>query len=448
MTTCDVCLEPYKGLKNAKITCDFCEFLACAACHTRYLLDTPQDPHCMSCRKGWTRKSMLKNFTKKFVTEDYKHRREELLFERERSLMPATQPWVERARNIEKCKTKSSELKTKAAEVRKKINEVINRGGNVEARIKHHEEIIPLQEKEAIYLVHANNWESRRLIYDNSVPNAKRAFIRACPSNGCKGFLSSAWKCGLCDNWTCPECLEVKGPVKDAPHTCNPDSVETAKLMAQQTKNCPKCAAAIFKIDGCDQMWCTQCQTPFSWRTGQVVVNGTIHNPHYYEYMRAHGGLARAVGDVPCGGLPNFYTVNNIVTQLNVYELRSLMTIHRMWGHIDGVVMYRYNNRNDIQTENRDLRIEYMLGKLSEEGFKKKLQQKEKQRAKNEEIRACLQMYQAVTIDLLQRFVIAKNPDIYSEFVTLRDHTNSVLFDIGQVWGCVVPRINTTFELW
>ena len=35
---------------------------------------------------------------------------------------------------------------------------------------------------------------------------------------GCRGFLSTAWKCGLCENWTCPHCFELKGLQKDDPN--------------------------------------------------------------------------------------------------------------------------------------------------------------------------------------------------------------------------------------
>ena len=153
----------------------------------------------------------------------------------------------------------------------------------------------------------------RVMIVGRNVEMEKRAFVRACPHDACKGFLSTAWKCGLCENWTCPTCHEVKGPEKDAAHTCDPNNVATAELLARDSRNCPKCAAGIFKINGCDQMWCTQCHTAFSWRTGRVETH-MVHNPHYYEYQRAHGTpLPRAVGDVPCGGFPEWNVILRLV---------------------------------------------------------------------------------------------------------------------------------------
>jgi len=38
-----------------------------------------------------------------------------------------------------------------------------------------------------------------------------RVFVRACPNNDCRGFLSSHWKCGLCELYTCSKCHVLKG---------------------------------------------------------------------------------------------------------------------------------------------------------------------------------------------------------------------------------------------
>ena len=47
-------------------------------------------------------------------------------------------------------------------------------------------------------------------------------------------------------------------------------------------------------VKNCDQIWCTLCQTAFSWKTG-IIEQGRIHNPHYYEFLRnqANGEIPR-----------------------------------------------------------------------------------------------------------------------------------------------------------
>ena len=76
-------------------------------------------------------------------------------------------------------------------------------------------------------------------------------FIRRCTAPDCNGFLSSAWKCGICSSWACPECFEIKGLERDSPHTCTEAGLATAALIRKDTKPCPSCGEMISKIDGC-----------------------------------------------------------------------------------------------------------------------------------------------------------------------------------------------------
>ena len=75
-------------------------------------------------------------------------------------------------------------------------------------------------------------------------------------------------------------------------HVCNEDDVKSAEMIKKETRNCPKCAVPIFKTEGCDQMWCTECHTAFSWRTG-LVVTGVVHNPHFYAWQNSGADALR-----------------------------------------------------------------------------------------------------------------------------------------------------------
>jgi hypothetical protein len=212
-------------------------------------------------------------------------------------------------------------------------------------------------------------------------------------------------------------------------------------MLEKDSRPCPKCAALIFKIDGCDLMWCTQCHTAFSWRRGTIETRH-IHNPHYYDYMRARGTLAREPGDAPCGGLPSWVAISRITTSPNI------ATIHRMYGHIQHIVLARYTT-NAIE-DNRDIRIKFMIGDFTEEIFKKKLQQREKARQKKTDIRQVLEMYQTVTIDLMQSFLTHRNTEIVvEEFSRLRDHVNSELGAISRRYTkCAIPTIHDNFMMY
>jgi ribosomal protein S27AE len=414
----------------------------------------------MSCRKAWNREILVDNFTSKFINKDYKARRESLLLEREKSLMPATQPYVEIEKKIRELAVK---MAAKNEEIRKSKERfmywaerplaIVAVENNVhqefEARIIRHQKALEQHKvtKSLEIDLEYIDWYMQQLLYrlrGGTLETERRAFVRACPFQDCKGFLSTAWKCGMCENWTCPECHEVKGKDKDAEHTCDPNNVETAKLLAKDSRNCPKCAAMIFKIDGCDQMYCTQCHTAFSWRTGRVET-GTIHNPHYYEFQRQRGTLQRNPGDVPCGGFPEWLYVTQRCPRSNIFHLR-FAAAHRTWGHCQWVMVPRYTTQ--ANEDNRDLRIKFMIGDINEDEFKKKIQQREKARQRKTEIRQVLEMYMAVLSDLFQTFVQDGGCSALAESLdALRNHFATTMEAVSKRYtNCATPRLSENFD--
>ena len=463
--SCGVCCESFNKSNHARVTCPFCPFGACVTCHERYLCDTTEDAHCMSCRKGWSRETLVDNFTQKFVSRTYKQRREDLLFEREKSLMPATQPYVELELKIRGLNPKIAELKHKKDLAQEewgrtsalKLGPLAVEHGvatEFEASIIRHK---LAQEKRKVVSdilidIEHLEWHQNQLmhrLHGGQVEHEKRQFVRACPFADCKGFLSTVWKCGMCDNWSCPECHEVKGKEKDGAHTCDPNNVATAQLLAKDSRNCPKCAAMIFKINGCDQMYCTQCHTAFSWRTGRIET-GTVHNPHYYEYMRARGTLQRNPGDVPCGGFPDYVTVLTNLRSIGRGDVRYVLiaNAHRAHGHCQWAVIPRYDT-NRIE-DNRDLRIKFMIGDISNDIFKSKIQQREKARQRKTDIRQVMEMMLAVLNDLFQAFVQDKEIDtLCTSLLGLQAHVNTTLDKISARYTkCAVPRIGLNFHMY
>jgi hypothetical protein len=415
----------------------------------------------MACRKAWSREILVNNFTQKFVSRDYKTRREALLLEREKSMMPATQPYVETEKAIRKITAQITDVKKEADIAREKWAKISQKQLGVlavehgltsefEASIVRHrlgQEERKVASNLMIDIQHLE-WHQNQLTWrllGGSLEQEKRQFVRACPYTDCKGFLSTAWKCGVCENWTCPMCHEGKGPEKDGPHTCNPDNVATAELLARDSRHCPKCAALIFKINGCDQMYCTQCHTAFSWRTGRVEM-GVIHNPHYYEYHRANGTLQRNPGDVVCGGFPEWGHIVRLVGR-NTPSFNLIANAHRSYAHCQWVLIPRYTT--NLQ-DNRDLRIKYMIGDIDEDEFKKKIQQREKARQRKTDIRQVLEMATAVLTDLFQNFVQQGGGDgLVPSLEGLRTHVNDTMAAVSRRYSnCAVPKFNENFDIY
>jgi len=464
--SCEVCDEVFNKSNHSPVKCPFCEFSSCTDCNERYLLETTQDAHCMSCRKGWTREVLVNNFTQKFVTKKYKERRENLLFEREKSMMPATQIYVEYEKEVRKLGREINKKREEWSVAARSSSNVTNQSlaiiavnnkleNEFEALLfREHQAQIHRKEAAIIQIeIQSLEWKQNQYInriHGRYIDNEKRAFVRACPQTGCKGFLSTAWKCGLCENWTCPKCHEVKGLEKDTPHVCDPNNVATAELLAKDSRNCPKCAAMIFKINGCDQMWCTQCHTAFSWRTGRIETH-TVHNPHYYEFMRARGTLARQPGDIVCGGLPDWNTnISRFVYNRNIRDLDPIATLitnaYRSHGHGQYVILPRYE-AVDRHNENRDLRIQFMIGDTNENDFKKKIQQREKANERKRDIRQVVEMYLTVLVDLFQTFNLNHNrEELFTSLTNLRDHYNTTLEKVQTTYKCAIPTLLDTFN--
>ena len=248
----------------------------------------------------------------------------------------------------------------------------------------------------------------------------ERKYIRKCPSDKCNGFLSTAWKCEICDKYTCKDCLVVVGcHDQKEKHKCNTDDLETAKMIQADSKPCPNCGEYIQRSEGCSQMFCTLCHTGFDWTTLKIIKNERIHNPHYFEWLNKNGRIAnlREVGDLPCGGVPYIHTGNrifNCIKEVNgvLKDLYKLFTNEfvPLLLDIHGRIIPLY--RTDMQFNNNLMRIQFMNGDITKDKYKSVLQGREKEREFNYEIRSIFDTFMAVMIEYVT---------IYNN--TIRDYT-------------------------
>ena len=438
---CPVCCAAFTPVLRRNVQCNYCDFGACAACVAQYLLQSPKDADCMSCRKPWNREFLDDNFTKAFVSGAYKQHREHVLLDREKALLPESQILLENYKIADNLMDN----------VRKNEIEVARLRGRLEAisRDIHHDRSRHARITAANYTNDGGLGAGRR---------ERRACIRGCPVDECRGFLSTAWKCGTCEVQVCPQCHEVKSTDATDHHVCDADAVASARLMARDTKACPSCAALIFKIDGCDQMWCTQCHTAFSWRTGEVVTT-TVHNPHYYEYLRRTvGEVPRNPGDIvpgeaeaagACGRLPNPYEFERRIRGLPTVVRRFLSDTHRTARHFTDIDIRRLRGETEYDANvNADLRLQYLLKRIDETEWRRKLQQREKRRQRDMEIRQILEMFVAATADTTQK-ITDSDPFVtdYVAFGVVRELVNLMTYADEQI-TLISKRFNMSVNYW
>jgi hypothetical protein len=322
---CCICFDPYNKSTRNCVICPSCGFEACRKCNETFILDpTNHTPNCMNCHKEFQREFMVENFTLKFVSKDWKEHRERLILQKERALLPTRQPVAEMVRRkdvlAKECNTILEQINALRMEHYNKTDEK----NRIERRIR----LGPT---------------AGDVVGGSAAKRENTTFVRPCPNTAanCRGFLSTQWKCNLCNMWACKDCHEMKGPAQDTPHECNPDNLASAKLIDAETRACPKCGARVYKISGCNQMFCTACNDcAFDWVTGRIET--VIHNPHYYEFQRQrNGGQApRVAGDILCG---------REVDQATTLAILSLFPLENMTQNITA-----WRNRNKQHEGDRD----------------------------------------------------------------------------------------------
>jgi hypothetical protein len=395
----------------------------------------------MNCKIPWSMDFIWDQFTHVFYNTELEEHRSEILFEREKVKLPETQHRL----YCEKLRSELAPLEdlvflyeneaTKPdyyPHVKQRIQEIIDIIGPTRTTMKE---------------------ATKKVI----------GVLRGCPKPECKGFImKQKFQCGLCYTKICSKCHVILTDGEQ--HTCTQEDIETAKILTTNTKPCPKCREMIYKVDGCDQMWCTMCHTAFSWNTGEI--ENHVHNPHYYEWMRRSGQtIPRAEGDVPfnpCANeRPDFRRINVVHTETP--EAKAfLMAIHRLVGHIqyhEIPGMNRVIQQGVGDNTYEHLRIEYLRNDITEEEWKRKLILNLKKAEKWTVVREIMELFTRVAIEHLNAIAAAGVMDRqqYTSFIqtmsgirtycnqafaSIRIKYNMVPYYISETWG--MERRNVT----
>lgn len=447
--TCTICVEPFNKTIRKRVTCQNCQTDICMKCIKRYLAENLQQPNCMQCRWIYTKEFMDTSISKTFRKQSLQQLREVVLVEREKQRLPELMHRAQAKKQAMACSQRLMELarlygtvKANAKKLKKQLADfALVSNGEPQAA---NEEITQAStdyknaKQQLIDIV-----EEREKVSDDYT-NFHRAYmfgaattvsqVIPCVTQDCKGFLDNDYKCALCNIQVCKEChVEMHES-----HQCNPDTVESIKAIATETRPCPNCRTAIFKIHGCDQMFCTLCHTAFSWNTG-AIERGRMHNPHYYEWLRSRNlQMPRELGDVPCGDFPSFHSVeyHMLVLKSSIANTIYLREILKMAVQLREKEMPRFpivqgrNNEMDLVS------INYLTEVISEKTWKKKLVEFELSREMNTEQRLLLDMLLAILSDYfngIQHFTDkAEVETMLVELEQLRNYYNECIDNLNK----------------
>ncbi len=461
---CECCCDTFNKTNRAKIECPNpeCNYNVCKGCARQYILSTTELPHCMDCQVQWNQRFIVKHLNHSFINNDYKKHRKGLLLERQMSMLPETMPAVAEAYRHE--------------EYIQKQNEITNQIKDLQEQIKN---------------LKREKWNLENVFYQRNCSANKeenvRKFILPCPDEDCRGYLSTAYKCELCNCYACPKCLILTGKERNNnTHVCDEELVKTTQLIRQTSKPCPSCGERIMKASGCDQMWCTKCKTAFSWKTGKVD-KGVIHNPHFFQYQQANNNneVIRNPGDVICGGLPNnwWHICHQLRTKLKIspdtssntpvtcnccepgsnidivqiehkkIEERFSELFHSL-RHIGRYVLVRHRTTVRELTDHEDLRVEYLMKKISKDDMAKELVRCDKRRNKTIEMMHIYELFVTVGNDLVnhlchfientfeQKNICDELRKKFKEFDTFIDYINNEFKHIGVTYAHKVPQLS------
>jgi len=469
------------------------------------------------CTGEWNMKFLATHFTKSFLDGPFRRHRETVHFETERALLPATQPSVEAIMAVEKQLPAATPFPLEPVQncIRiylrvpnpykvifekfqgDNINDIkrLNTCWNDKMKIFRHMRKSILKSISQVKNYHVKNMTNDDLqeynfnmeiceswkVNNDLIRNLQnqiihirnnadyianqvavvymprvtvvpaRRFIKPCPQDGCRGFLSTQYQCGICHCKVCSKCHVLKNSA--AEHTCNPDDLATAEFLMLDTKPCPKCATPIHKVDGCDQMWCTFCQTAFSWLSGELV-HGTVHNPHYFEFIQNRNRAQvqeRNPNDILCG---------REVNAEFLAELLNFMTpsVHRqtIQSFVQNLIFLKEKVREfpvyDAMN-NRKNRIEYLRKEIDEDTFKKQIFIRHKHNNMNREIRVWLLLLRDIWSELcfnLQNNLRNRNEDTFEDDVKMflteveaaQELVNKNLKEFCQIFGIKTRFVN------
>ncbi|VVU95567.1 hypothetical protein CPAV1605_1319 [seawater metagenome] len=437
LNTCQICTEEVTD--NFTVICPFCSVEICEKCFQYGITMEIQNPICLCCKKNLSLEFVLSNNETDWCKTKFIPYFENLCLEKEKSKLMDTMPKFKKILEIKNLKSKIKELpsnkKIKTQLVKDWGNDTDISSADFKVILK-----IKIEEKDkskTILIDKINILEDGEHKYGTKAAK-KTVYICNCPNIKCRGFITDKYFCEICNTNICKACMATK----EDGHTCKRADIETAELIKNSSKPCPKCYVPIFKISGCNQMFCTNCHVVFDWVTLKID-NGNVHNAHYFDWMTSQNNDSKTVNveEIACGDIVEIF--RNLAFKLrnrdennswsDYYNIRKIFDINRI---MNGEIIENIKDKL-IKDKFEDYRIQYLDKKISQDTWKKRIATDSISNERYRSLIEVFEMYVAVTSDFIRQLAYKEIEIItlFEKYSIFYKHFDECLDEVFQIFG-------------
>ena len=384
MDKCNICFLDYNNSNRKKVECVYCSYDSCTSCLEKYFLMSNNNAHCINynCSKEFNNYFLHQNFSKKFIFNDYKKHRENILFHEQQKLLQNTQQYIS-------YQNEKNDIIKEKNDINKKIN-------NLRKKLK---------ELEQDLIINQHNIDDYIEDVRNNLQVNTDKKLENCPDINCNGYIEDN-VCGVCRKKVCENCFELL----NNNHKCSEDTLKSIKEIKKNYKKCPYCKVPIQRSEGCNQMFCTNCHIFFNYVTCKPIKKTVfVENPHHNEWISNNLEINSLTVDkcnVTFGKILHLpIPKKNAIKIAQIYLLNSQIQTEMI--------------NNNISNKNVDmlfLRVNYIKGNINKDTFKTKIQRLEKSKQKLIDTNEIRKTYIKVCYYLLNNLLeIAKNKNCLQE---------------------------------
>lgn len=159
----------------------------------------------------------------------------------------------------------------------------------------------------------------------------------------------------------------------------NDNDKDTERFIKETSKSCPGCFITVYKVDGCNDMFCTVCDTHFHWDTLEIN-DKKAHNPDHIAKI-SNMAKTKALKDINDISMDAVVFINKNITDKVVknkwFDEETTNSIVSMVKEMNKIFDLKYDVLTDViknfVLDDVYTRKKFISGSIGEEVYKSKL---------------------------------------------------------------------------